>query len=74
MRESSDNIDQKNVVIICISFADEVKCFLCDVLTFSVVVSVLDHIFGPEKDKLFYPVFVFRRGMSYAICNLVLYL
>ena len=36
--------------------------------------SILDHIFGPKKDKLFCPVFIFRRGMSNAICNLVLYL
>ena len=35
---------------------------------------ILDHIFGPKKDKLFCPVFVFRRGMSKAICDLVLYL
>ena len=35
---------------------------------------ILDHIFDPKKDKLFYPVFVFRRGMSNAICDLVLYL
>ena len=35
---------------------------------------ILDHIFGPKKDKLFCPVFVFRRGMSNAICDLVLYL
>ena len=30
--------------------------------------------FWPKKDKLFCPVFVFRRGMSNAICDLVLYL
>ena len=35
---------------------------------------ILDHIFGPKKDKLFWPEFVFRRGMSNAICDLVLYL
>ena len=35
---------------------------------------ILDHIFGRKKDKLFCPVIVFRRGMSNAICNLVLYL
>ena len=34
----------------------------------------MDHIFGPKKDKLFCPVFAFRRGMSNAICDLVLYL
>ena len=34
----------------------------------------LDHIFGPKKDKLFCPVFVFRRGLSSVICDFVLYL
>ena len=33
---------------------------------------ILDHIFGPKKDKLFCPVFFFCRGMSNAICDLVL--
>ena len=36
--------------------------------------AVLDHIFGPKKDKVFCPVFVLRRGMSNAIRDLVLYL
>ena len=36
--------------------------------------SILNHIFGPKKDKLFCPAFVFRRGMSSAISDLVLYL
>ena len=27
----------------------------------------------PKKDKIFCPVFVFRRGMCNAICDLVLY-
>ena len=35
---------------------------------------ILDHIFGPKKDNLFCPVFVFRRSMSNAICDHVLYL
>ena len=35
---------------------------------------ILDHIFGAKKINLFCPVFVFRRGMSNAICDLVLYL
>ena len=35
---------------------------------------ILDHIFGHKKDKPFCPVFVFVRGMSNAICHLVLYL
>ena len=33
---------------------------------------VLDNIFNPKKDKLFCSVFVFRRGMSNAICDLAL--
>ena len=45
-----------------------------DVLTFLILGSISDHIFGSKKDKLFCPVFVFRRGMSNAICDLVLYL
>ena len=60
--------------------ADEVKYFSeedpikeDDVLTFLILEFILDHIFGPKKDKLFCPVFVFRRGMSNAICDLVLY-
>ena len=35
---------------------------------------ILDHILGPKKDKIFCPKFVFHRGMSNAICDLVLYL
>ena len=79
MRESNDNIDHK-MVITLISFTGEVKYFLIacikeeDVLTFLMLGPILDHIFGPKKDKLFCPVFVFRRGMSNAICDLVLYL
>ena len=42
--------------------------------TFLILGPILDHIFGPKKDKLFRHVFVFRRGMSNAICDLVLYL
>ena len=45
-----------------------------DVLTFLILGSILDHIFGLKKDKLFCLVFVFRRGISNAICDLVLYL
>ena len=66
MRESNDNIDHKNVVIIWICFADEVKkIFLMacikedDVLTFLILGSILDHIFGPRKDKLFLPCICF---------------
>ena len=35
---------------------------------------ILDHIFGRKKDKLFCPLIVFCKGMSNAICDLVLYL
>ena len=49
-------------------------CIKDDVLTFLILGYTLDHIFGPKKDRLFCPVFVFRRGMSSAICDLVLYL
>ena len=80
LRESHNNIDHK-MVITWISFADEVRCFFLkayikkdDVLTFFILGPILDHSFGPKKDKFFCPVFVFRRGMSNAICDLVLYL
>ena len=36
--------------------------------------SILNHIFCPKKDKLFGPAFVFRRWISSAIFDLVLYL
>ena len=45
-----------------------------DVLTFFILGSMLDLSFGPKKDKLFCLVIAFRRGMSNAICDLVLYL
>ena len=45
-----------------------------DVLTMLILGVFFDHIFGPKKDKLFCPVFVFRRGLSNAICDPVLYL
>ena len=45
-----------------------------DVLTFLTRGSILACIFGPKNDKLLCPVFVFCRGMSNAICDLVLYL
>ena len=80
-RESNDIIDHKKMVITWISFSDEVKHFFLiecikegNVLTFLILGPILDHIFGPKKDKLFCPVFVFRRSMSNAICDLVLYL
>ena len=80
MRESNDNIDHKKVVIIWISFAYEVKNFLNSIYkrrrcsNILMLGSLLDHILGPKKGKFFCPVFVFRRGMSNAICDLVLYL
>ena len=78
MREPNDNIDHKNMVITWISFANEVKSFLNSIYKRRRRSNIfdnrpiLDHIFGPEKDKLFCPVFVFHRGMSNAICVLVL--
>ena len=59
--------------------ADEVKYFSLmhdrrRYLTFLLLQFILDHIFGPKKDNLFCPVFVFHRGMSNSICDLVLYL
>ena len=45
-----------------------------DVLAFLILGLILDHIFGPKKDKLFCSVFGFSRGISNAICDLVLYL
>ena len=45
-----------------------------DVLTFLILGSILDHIFVLKKDKLFCPVFVFCRGMSNAIYDVMLYL
>ena len=44
------------------------------VFTFLVLRLVLVHILGPRKDKVRCPVLVFRRGISNAICDLVLYL
>ena len=34
----------------------------------------MDQMFDPKKDKLFWPVLIFRRGMSNGIYDLVLYL
>ena len=34
---------------------------------------ILEHIFSPKKDNLFCPLFVFHRGMSHDICDLILY-
>ena len=35
---------------------------------------ILDHILGPTNDIFFCPKAVFRRGISNAICDLVLYI
>ena len=45
-----------------------------DVLRFLIVGPILDNIFGPKEHKLFGPVFVFRRDVSNASCDVVLYL
>ena len=34
---------------------------------------IFGHIFGPTKDNLFCPVFVFRRGISNGISDFILY-
>ena len=44
------------------------------VLTVFKSLLILDHILGPRNDILFWPKAVFRRGISNAICDLVLYL
>ena len=81
MRESNDNIEHKKMVIIGISFAEEVIFFFLiacikedNVPTFLILKPILSHIFGPKKNKLFCPVFVLCRDMSNTICDLVLYL
>ena len=43
-------------------------------LTILVLGFISDHMFVPKKDKLFLPVFAFRKSMSNAIYDLVLYL
>ena len=45
-----------------------------DCLTFLLVGFIPDHIFGRMKDNVFCPVFVFHRGISNGICDLILYL
>ena len=47
---------------------------LDDVSTFLIPRFIFDLTFGPKKEKLFCLVFIFHRGMSNAICVLVLYL
>ena len=43
-------------------------------LTLLLLGSILDNIFGPRKDNLSCPVFVFRRRMCDDICDPGLYL
>ena len=43
------------------------------VFTLLVLWLILVHIFGPRKDKAYYPVFAFCRGISNVICFMVLY-
>ena len=43
------------------------------VFTFLVLYLILVHSFSTRKDKTYCPVFVFRRGICNAICDLVLY-
>ena len=40
-----------------------------DFLTFLILGSILDYIFRPKKVKLFYPVFVFHKGMFNVQCH-----
>ena len=47
---------------------------MADDLRFLMTRFILDHIFGPKKDKLFCTVFVFRRDMPNVISDLALYL
>ena len=74
MRELNDNMDHKNMVITWINFADELNFFLIacikeeDVVTFLVLGPVLNHIFGPMKDKLFLPFICFSQ--RYVQCYL----
>ena len=66
-----------------IMFADEVSHFSLkhawkkklfnNLCSFLLLGFIFDHIFGPKKDNLFGFVFVFLRGMSNAISDLVLY-
>ena len=44
------------------------------VLTAFKLLFVLDHTLGPRNEIPFCPIVVFRRGISNAICDLVLYL
>ena len=62
-------------------FADEVKYFSLRacmkedaVLAFLILEFIFDYIFDPKKNELFCAVLVFRRGVSNAICDLVLHL
>ena len=77
MRESNNNIDHKKMVITWISLADIFlnsmhKRRRCSNIL--ILGPIFYHIFSVKGDKLFCRVFVFRRGMSNAICDFVLYL
>ena len=39
-------------------------------LAFLILEFIFNHIFGRQKDKLFCPVFLLRKGMSNVICDL----
>ena len=80
-RESNDNIDHKNVVIeneIALQMKENIFLIACiKEIRYSTIFYTsiyFDHIFGPKTGKLFCSVFVFRKGMSNATCDLVLYL
>ena len=78
MRELNDNIDHNNVAIIWIGLGLQIFFFgTCKenvVFTIFIIGFIFDHIFESKKNKLFSPVIIFHRGMSNAICDLVLYL
>ena len=85
-RKLNDHIDHKNVVVIWISLWLQINkifffraCIKKDgILAFLILGFIFDHVFGPKNNKLIHlriiSVFVFRKGMSYVICDFVLYL
>ena len=61
------------IILSNISFLSPcVKQFV--VLTTFKLLLILDYILGPRNNIYFFPKAVFRRGISNAICDLVLYL
>ena len=67
-KELNDNIDHSNAIIIWISLSLHLKwyifraCIKEDViLTFLILGFIFVQIFGPKKDRLFCPPFVFHR-------------